>query len=386
MERYKGRGPLREGQPSAARILANSRLSLDRAASMAVEVTTVEGADAPGASAYQAFVEQHPAAMCSHTLDYLRLLQTTLPHARPHYLLAQRKEEVVGVLPAFIATDPELGATIGSLPFFGSHGGPLVTEDGAEDTLRALMDALDQTAKETGAVAASLHLTPMETRERFLRDLWAPQLDDERLGQIKDLPPKPDDILDTFSKPRRGNILRAERERLEFTTEARPEWISWLEKMHRSRMEYIGGRPKPDRFFEACRAAAEASDFCRFTFMLQDGEPVAGLLNLRWRHWEEYMLPVYDPETTQTGASAAIVHEEMKDAVSHGVRRWNFGGTLPDQKGVYRFKSEFGSDDHRYAYLIKIYDDAILDVPPQEVSAAFPYFYVYPYHAYRGDE
>lgn len=353
---------------------------------MGIDVLAFERADTPLAGVYQRFVDAHPWAMCHHALDYLRMLQATLPHARPHYLVAQRGDDVVGVLPTFIATDAKLGATIGSLPFFGSHGGPLVSEDRAEETLRVLVDAVDQKAEEIGAVTACLQLTPMETREAFLRDIWAPQLDDERVGQIKDLPDKPDDILDAFSKPRRGNILRAERERLEFTTEARPELISWLERMHRSRMEYIGGRPKPARFFDACRSAAEASDFCRFTFMLQDGEPVAGLLSLRWRHWEEYALPVYDPDASQTGASAAIVHEEMKDAVRHGVRRWNFGGTLPDQKGVYRFKSEFGSDDHRYAYLIKVYDDAILDVPPQEVSAAFPYFYVYPYHAYRGEK
>jgi hypothetical protein len=71
----------------------------------------------------------------------------------------------------------------------------------------------------------------------------------------------------------------------------------------------------------------------------------------------------------------------MKDAVCDELQYWNFGGTQPSQESLYRFKRGWGAVEYPYHYygIAKGDISTIKRASPDELSEAFPWFYVYPF-------
>ena len=78
---------------------------------------------------------------------------------------------------------------------------------------------------------------------------------------------------------------------------------------------------------------------------------------------------------------SALIFHAMAELTADGYELWNWGGTWPSQKGVYRFKSRFGAADFPYRYFNKIFDPAILKYSQAELNSFYEYFYTFNYNS-----
>ena len=107
--------------------------------------------------AWENYVGSHPAGLLYYSLRYRDLLKRVV-RGECAYLAAFRGQDVVGVLPAF-RTDGPYGVIINALPFFGSHGGILATNDA---TWQALAEAWRRVATAPDVAAAVAVRNPFD--------------------------------------------------------------------------------------------------------------------------------------------------------------------------------------------------------------------------------
>jgi lipid II:glycine glycyltransferase (peptidoglycan interpeptide bridge formation enzyme) len=158
-----------------------------------------------------------------------------------------------------------------------------------------------------------------------------------------------------------------------------PDALPVLETMHRANMQAIGGRQKPPQFFRSVADVLEfGRDWTLYTAELH-GRTVGALLLFQGGRTIEYIMPAIDDAARQLQPTALMIARAMRDAIERGFRRWNWGGTWLTQDGVYRFKRKWGARERRYSYFITIRDERLLACSPDELSAAYPYFYTAPY-------
>jgi len=107
-------------------------------------------------------------------------------------------------------------------------------------------------------------------------------------------------------------------------------------------MTKIGGREKPPEFFAAIRDVLEfGRDWSLYVAELA-GEKIGALLLFHSATTVEYIMPGIADEARNMQPTALLIAQGMRDAVSRGCRRWNWGGTWLSQEGDYPFKRKWG--------------------------------------------
>ena len=329
---------------------------------------------------YESFLTSASVAMMTHSTEWLQMLGEitgTLPQA----VVAWDEEGLAGVLPFVISPDYGEGRVLNSLPFFGSHGGP-VCRSGLKEmrVLEALTASFDQVARESECRSATLILTPFETRLEDLRQIVKPDEEDFRIGQIALLPQDSERILpDLVEGKRRNNIRNAERKGVTVRERCDDEALEWLRSMHEAGIGAKGGLTKPHAFFAWAKRSARSGGMCRFLFAERGGRIEAGMLVCCFAGSWGYLVPALDKQVQDGNALSLLVYEGMRRAVKEGALKWNFGGTWETQHGVYRFKKQFGAIEFPYHYFVRVYDRTMLGLSQSRLSKAFPYFYSIPF-------
>ena len=324
------------------------------------------------------------------SLPFRRFLTSLLPGCKSRYLCAYQGESMVGALPAFLACHEELGNVLNSLPFFGSNGGVVVSPD-ADDPLqvkRELMHAFDELAREQRVVSSTIISNPLHPDPDFYERFSAATLHDDRIGQITQLPnlePKEtlgERLLGQFHRKTRNHIRKAEKSGLSIERTGSKTAFDVLEKLHRAGMEAIGGRAKSTQVFDSLHGELAFGDDYTLYLAERDGRVAAALLVLFFHRTADYFVPATDVEYRVFQPMSLLVFEAMQDAIRRGCRYWNWGGTWLSQKGVYDFKSRWGTTDYPYRYYVREYDGAnrLRRCSAQRLLAEYPNFYVLPFH------
>ena len=131
---------------------------------MATDVT-VRALEARDLMQWDAYVNAHPDATFFHRAGWKRVIEAAFGH-RTHFMLAERGDEVVGVLPLVEIRSRLFGHGLGSLPFC-AYGGILADHDAA-------WRALDEAAQ---ALAVRLKVGPLEYRKKMAHDAHLPTKD-----------------------------------------------------------------------------------------------------------------------------------------------------------------------------------------------------------------
>lgn len=336
-------------------------------------------------AAYSEFVKSDERALIYASLEFRNFLQRILI-GEPRYLLALDSSQVIGALPTFAATHTTYGTVVNSLPWYGSHGGCMVKSNAASDARDALLSRYREMVGAPGVAFSTLILDPHENR---LQDLYltalAPTVTDGRIGQITDLPDDGPDLESRleriFAPSKNRNIRKAIRQG--FVLECADDDDAWtfLYQTHQENMAGIGGKAKPETHFAALRAAIPAA-WRRLMLAKLDGEPVAAMLLLRYNRTVEYVTPVIKHEFRPLQPLSFLIWHGMLEAARDGFRWWNWGGTWASQKSLHHFKAGWGARDHPYTYIVHAKPEALetLKAHPQEVAAAFPFYFTYPFH------
>lgn len=342
-----------------------------------IEVAPLDDRDR---DAYEAFVRAHPGGFLYYGLAYRDLVAELLGCGHG-YLVAREAGELRGVLPV-MWLDGDGGRVYNSLPYYGSHGWALASSPQAE---AALCAAWDELAAADGVLAATAVANPLVEPAV----LPAHDLVDERISQITPLPETGDDpeaaVMELIGAKRRNDVRRGQRAgvTVDAGVDDVRDRLALLHRIHVDNMRSLGGRAKAPQFFDALPRWFRAGEDFDVWVARKDGKGVAALLVLYYGQAVEYFTPAIDHDHRGDIPLAPILLAAMSEAVRRGFRHWNWGGTWISQDGVYRFKRNWGGEDRRYRYFIRLRDESLLERTPEELREGFGDFYVVPFSSLR---
>ena len=325
------------------------------------------------------FLEVEGNELVHYSESYLEFLRVCLPDASIEVLEHRTDGELDGILPVAILRHPEYGTVINSLPFFGSHGGPLAA-DSSSGIRPALLRDLINLAEGLDAASSTLIENPFHPMNDEELAVSRHTVTDDRISQLTVLPAGSDveaALFNTFHMKTRNAVRKGLK--LNLAVERQEDEASWLwmQGVHDKSITSMGGLPKSMAVFEALRRTFGSNVSLHIGSVA--GQPVCGLVSIRYRNTVEYFTPVVEEKWKESQALSALIFRRMTEVAREGCTLWNWGGTWKSQEGVYRFKSRWGAFDRPYRYLNWIRKPEILSVPFLKLQQAFPYFYIYKY-------
>jgi hypothetical protein len=270
------------------------------------------------------------------------------------------------------------GRVANSLPFFGSHGGPVVSDESDENRLALLhaLEGLIGSQAYSSVTVVENPFKPLSVAEvnalSFLQEV------DIRISQITCWPEKTEateeSLMSIFHQKTR-NAIRKGLLRVGEIREATKdtEVFDFLVREHISSIKSLGGQPKERYVFESL--AKNLPDFFRIhAAYTKENELASALLTLEYEQTVEYFTPVMKPEFRESQILSALIFKVMQQKFQNGFRYWNWGGTWQSQEGVYRFKNRFGARDFPYRYFHWC-EDQIQNKSSEQLLEAYPYWY-----------
>lgn len=316
---------------------------------------------------------------------FLAFLQRVVPGASVHWLSANGPRGPVGVLP--IALADAGGWRVGnSLPFYGSHGGPIIqpglNPEESQAVQAALWQALDQWAVQQHCAAVTVVEHPFRPIDAALAGQAGYAVVDERLGMVKPLVggSSREAVLAGCHLKLRNAIRKGDRLGLTVREANDTATLQWLQRVHEASISAMGGRAKPWAVFEQLVHHLPMGQASRVFAAFQGGQPVAAVLMLMTDGTTaEYFTPVVEPSHRDLQALPSLLATVMAQLAGEGFVWWNWGGTWPSQEGVYRFKQRWGGEERPYRYFAKLYRQELKQQPMAELQALFPYCYLFKY-------
>lgn len=328
-------------------------------------------------SEINSFLDKLENSLIHYSPQYLDVLSKALDRTSIHVIETRESGELSGLLPVAIYEHPSYGVVLNSLPFFGSHGGPIC---GGNPSLQVeLITKYSDLIREFNAISATIVESPFELLSDELIASTQFEIVDDRIGQITNLPCRSvDTVSHLFSLlhvKTRNAVRKGQKLNLVFEDRTDDESWAWMQEIHQSSIHSLGGVAKSLKIFDAFRSSLGSS--IRLHTASYNGSLVAGLVYIKYRNMIEYFTPVVDPEFRDSQALSALIFEVMQLSVHNGFSKWNWGGTWRAQEGVYRFKRRWGAADMPYRYLNWVRDPSLRQIGSALALQQFPHYYLF---------
>lgn len=284
------------------------------------------------ASRWDAFVLSRPEGTFFHRTGWRKIFREVF-RLDPHYLLAERDAEIVGVLPLVFQNSLLFGRALLSLPFC-VEGGPLALDAEADAALTAAAIALQQ---EAGAPY-------LEFRCRTAtHDGWTARKD---LYATFCRPLSPDDKDNLAAIPRKQRAVVRKTLESGLRSEVNGD-ISDVFQVYSESVRNLGTPVFPKRYFSLLREIFGKD--CDTVTIRDGGTPVSAVLNF---YHGDTVLPYYGGGTTlarRNGANDFLYWEVMRHAAGRGYRKFDFGRSKSGT-GAFAFKKNWGFDPNWLEY------------------------------------
>ncbi len=330
---------------------------------------------------YDNFLKKNNSTLFFASGSYKNLLAQIL-NAEPKYLLAVDDNDLIrGALPLMIFRNQQFGTVINSLPFYGSNGGLLGSDD--DDVKKALLDQYKELlGKEENVISGTIVTSPFEKNNTFYESHLPVTFKDSRIGQITSFGTSTEDtLMDIFHYKTRNSIRKGIKEGITVSWENGLEYMSFLYETHKENMSKINISGKPQSFFELLPSYFKYGTEYRVYIAFYRNEPIAALLTFYFNKTVEYFTPVTIEHFREKQPMSVIIYEAMKDALGNNFSFWNWGGTGLNQTGVYDFKKKWGTSDFPYYYYTTLLKKDLSSYTKETLLQQFPYFYVVPFNA-----
>jgi hypothetical protein len=267
------------------------------------------------------------------------------------------------------------GRICNSLPYFGSHGGP-VTSDPLAET--ALTDAWNERASDPGTLASTMVENPFLDHD-FPQPIH--ELTDERIGMVTPLARSEgeDALMALISPEARHNVRVAARRGVSVQLDSSA--IADVCEIHLETMDALGAPAKSRSFLEAIPAHLRAGEGFDIWTARVEGEVAAALLVVRFNGVSEYFASGTRAGYRGHNPHAAVIFAALVHEARNGARIWDWGGTHLGMDGVLHFKRKWGSREGRYRYFVHLNDRSLLGASPDELVERCPGFYMVPFSA-----
>jgi FemAB-related protein (PEP-CTERM system-associated) len=281
---------------------------------------------------WERFVASCPEATFFHRLGWKHILEREFRH-RCHYLIAERAQEIVGVLPLAETRSRIFGHALVSLPFC-VYAGPAASDADAD---HALVDAAERLAR-------SLGVEYLELRNRKPRSpAWARQ----ELYVTFRKAIRSDDEANNKAIPRKQRAMVRKGMSRDLGSEIDASADRFFE-LYADNMHRHGTPPLSKRYFSLLREIF--GDACEvMTVVDKQGRPVSGVVSFYFR---DEVLPYYAGDTADARELAANdfkYWELMRRACARGVRVFDFGRSKRGT-GSFDFKKNWGFEPQPLAY------------------------------------
>jgi FemAB-related protein (PEP-CTERM system-associated) len=286
-----------------------------------LKIRAIEDGDAAG---WDAFVFSHPGGTFFHRAGWRKIFQDVF-HLDPRYLIAERGQEIVGILPIVLQRSLLFGTALLSSPFC-VEGGPLSLDDEADAGLTSAALDLQRKAK-----APYLEFRSRKaTREGWTarKDLYA--------GFCRAL--SPDDAENLKAIPRKQRAVVRKTLESGLCSEANGD-LAEVFHVYAESVRNLGTPVFPKRYFSALLGTFGKD--CDTVTVKDGGVPVSAVLNF---YHGDTVLPYYGGGTSlarRNGANDFLYWEVMRRAAARGCRKFDFGRSKSGT-GAFAFKKNWG--------------------------------------------
>ncbi len=286
---------------------------------------------------WEAFVYACAQATFFHRIGWREIFDEVFRH-RSHYLLAERDDQIVGVLPLVQVKSMLFGHALVSLPF-AVYGGVAATD------LEATA-ALHRAAVELGGELGVQHL---ELRDRQVAEPDWPQ-QDLYVTFRKPVQPELEANLLAIPRKQRAMVRKAMQRNLRSEIDAGADrfFDLYADNQHRH-----GTPPHSRRYFQALRKVF--GDDCEvLTVLSPEGQPVSGVMSFYFR---DEVLPYYagdTPAARDLAANDFKYWELMRRACERGIRVFDYGRSKRGT-GSFDFKKNWGFEPQPLHYEYRLF-------------------------------
>jgi FemAB-related protein (PEP-CTERM system-associated) len=292
----------------------------------------VRGYAEADAARWDGFVERCPAATFFHLIGWRSIIERVFRH-RTHYLVAERDDEIEGVLPLAEVRSRLFGHSLVSLPF-AVYGGPACVSADAE---RELIDA-------AVTLADALEVDHLELRNQHaLRADWPTQ--ELYVTFRKELLPDPEANLLAVPRKQRAMVRKGISAGLRSELDASVDrfFALYADNMHRH-----GTPPFARNYFATLKSVF--GEKCEILVVAdRTGLPLSGVLSFYFR---DEVLPYYAGDTRAARDVAGNdfkYWELMRRACARGIRVFDYGRSKRGT-GSFDFKKNWGFEPRQLHY------------------------------------
>jgi hypothetical protein len=261
----------------------------------------------------------------------------------------------------------DYGVVLNSLPFFGSHGGPVSSNKYYKDKL---FEKIKLRLNEINPSSYTIIESPFNPLcDADIHELGVDEVD-YRIGQITPLPAD----MTNFHVKTRNSIRKGQKLNMSFERKNDNDSWEWMQSVHEASIISLNGIPKTRKIFDLLKATLKNS--VELWIGSINKKPICGLVTISYKQTVEYFTPVVEVNFRDSQALSALIYEVMIIASNGGYKLWNWGGTWESQVGVYRFKSRWGAEDNNYRYFNSTNSQNIRSASQNELIKSYPFFYV----------
>jgi FemAB-related protein (PEP-CTERM system-associated) len=285
---------------------------------------------------WDAFVRACPQATFFHLSAWQDIFEDVFRHPT-WYLLAERGEEILAVLPLAQVRSPLFGNHLASLPFcaYGGFAG--------EEVARPLLEAYaDSKARELGADYLEYRNREPQHPDWPVQDLYA--------AFRKEI--QADDEANLLAIPRkqRAMVRKGMKHGLESTID---DDVERFFALYADNVRRHGTPALPKRLFATLHE--HFGDDCEvLTVSDPQGKPLSSVLSFYFR---DEVLPYYagdDPAARAAAANDFKYWELMRHASRRGCRVFDYGRSKADT-GPWHFKKHWGFEPQPLSYEYRLY-------------------------------
>ena len=184
-------------------------------------------------------------SLVHYSLEYLDGLRHALDKTTIHILESRNGGNLKGYMPVAIFEHPTYGVVLNSLPFFGSHGGPICAGD--KSIQLDLIQQFEVLIHELKATSATLIENLFEPLHETVISYSMLDVVDDRIGQITALPNIANNLeTDLFSiihSKTRNAVRKGQKLNLIFEDRNDDQSWEWMQQIHQNSILKLGGIP-----------------------------------------------------------------------------------------------------------------------------------------------
>ena len=283
------------------------------------------------------FVTEHPCGSPFHLIAWKKSIEKTFGY-RAIYLIAERQDQVCGVLPLFLVSNLLTGKRLISSPF-AVYGGVLADSD--ENRM-----SLVERAKQLGS--------QFQVKDIELRNAWESQCTGlPRLSRYvtfaQEIGPDEEAVLNSIPRKTRAAVRKSLKEDLSSRQELND--IAAFEDLYSRNLRRLGTPCFPKSHFATLLENFKGmSDIREITL---NGKVVAAVLSFYFR---DQVLPYYgasDPAYNAAQPNNFMYFDLMRWGGQNGYRTFDFGRSKR-VKGSYDFKSHWGMVERELPYEVHL--------------------------------